>query len=40
MTKLTLQHIGIPEGENRDLAKVGWHESFDKLAEYLEMAEF
>lgn len=35
-TKLTLQHIGIPAGENRDLAKAGWNESLDKLAEYLE----
>lgn len=35
-TKMTLQHVGIPAGENRDLAKAGWNESFDKLAEYLE----
>lgn len=35
-TKMTLQHVGIPEGENRDSAKAGWNESFDKLAEYLE----
>lgn len=34
-TKLTLRHVGIPAGENRDLAKAGWNESFDKLAEYL-----
>ncbi len=34
-TKMTLQHVGIPAGENRDLAKAGWNESFDKLAEYL-----
>jgi len=35
-TRLTLRHIGIPAGENRDMAKAGWDESFDKLAEYLE----
>jgi uncharacterized protein YndB with AHSA1/START domain len=35
-TKLTLQHVGIPAGENRDSAKAGWNESFDKLAEALE----
>ena len=34
-TKLTLQHAGIPAGENRKLAKQGWNESFDKLAESL-----
>lgn len=34
-TKLTLQHSGIPAGENRDSAEDGWNESFDKLAEYL-----
>lgn len=36
LTKLTLRHIGIPAGENRDLAKAGWNESFDKLDKYLE----
>jgi uncharacterized protein YndB with AHSA1/START domain len=35
-TRLTLRHVGIPAGENRDMAKAGWNESFDKLAEYLE----
>lgn len=35
-TRLTLRHEGIPAGENRDSAKAGWNESFDKLAEYLE----
>ena len=35
-TKLTLRHVGIPEGENRELAKAGWNESLDKLAEELE----
>ena len=34
-TKLTLQHVGIPAGENSDLAEAGWNESFDKLAENL-----
>jgi uncharacterized protein YndB with AHSA1/START domain len=34
-TKLTLRHAGIPPGEMRDLAKAGWNESLDKLAESL-----
>lgn len=34
-TKVTLQHEGIPAGENRDSAKAGWNESLDKLSEYL-----
>jgi uncharacterized protein YndB with AHSA1/START domain len=38
-TKMTLQHVGIPAGENRDLTEAGWKESFDKLAEYLEKVE-
>jgi uncharacterized protein YndB with AHSA1/START domain len=38
-TKMTLQHVGIPAGENRDLTEAGWNESFDKLAEYLEKVE-
>ena len=36
-TKLTLQHVGIPAGENSDLAEAGWNESFDKLAESLKV---
>jgi uncharacterized protein YndB with AHSA1/START domain len=35
-TKLTLRHEGFPDVENRDLAKAGWNESLDKLAEYLK----
>lgn len=35
-TKMTLQHVGIPAGENRYLAKAAWNESFDKLAELLK----
>jgi uncharacterized protein YndB with AHSA1/START domain len=38
-TMMTLQHVGIPVGENRDLTEAGWNESFDKLAEYLEKVE-
>ncbi|AKB13025.1 Uncharacterized conserved protein YndB, AHSA1/START domain [Methanosarcina thermophila] len=34
-TKLTLRHEGFPDRENRDLAKAGWSESLDKLAEHL-----
>jgi uncharacterized protein YndB with AHSA1/START domain len=34
-TKLTLRHSGIPAGENQEMARAGWSESFDKLDEYL-----
>jgi uncharacterized protein YndB with AHSA1/START domain len=34
-TKLTLHHVGIPAGADREGAHQGWSESFDKLAEYL-----
>jgi uncharacterized protein YndB with AHSA1/START domain len=30
-TKLTLRHIGLPLGQDRELTGVGWNESFDKL---------
>jgi uncharacterized protein YndB with AHSA1/START domain len=35
-TKMTLRHVGIPAGEMKEMAGVGWNESFDKLAETLE----
>lgn len=34
-TKMTLRHVGLPAGENTDLTKAGWTESFDKLDELL-----
>jgi uncharacterized protein YndB with AHSA1/START domain len=34
-TKLTLCHVGIPAGADRDGANVGWNQSLDKLAEAL-----
>jgi uncharacterized protein YndB with AHSA1/START domain len=34
-TTLTLQHVGIPAGAERDGAYVGWNQSLDKLAEVL-----
>jgi uncharacterized protein YndB with AHSA1/START domain len=37
-TKMTLLHEGMPAGQMRELAEVGWNESFDKLAEYLAKA--
>jgi len=37
-TTMTLRHEGMPAGRNRELAEVGWNESFDKLAEYLAKA--
>jgi uncharacterized protein YndB with AHSA1/START domain len=35
-TKLTLNQVGIPAGEARDMTQAGWNESFDKLAESLQ----
>jgi uncharacterized protein YndB with AHSA1/START domain len=37
-TRLTLEHVGLPPGEDLDNCRVGWSESFDKLAEVLERA--
>jgi uncharacterized protein YndB with AHSA1/START domain len=34
-TKMTLYHVGVPAGENRDMCREGWNQSFDKLAEIL-----
>jgi uncharacterized protein YndB with AHSA1/START domain len=34
-TRLTLQHAGLPSGKDQDDCRVGWSESFDKLAEVL-----
>ena len=34
-TKMTLRHEGLPAGELSEMTAVGWHESFDKLAESL-----
>jgi len=35
-TKLTLVHAGMPAGEDRDMARAGWNEMFDKLAALLK----
>ncbi len=35
-TRLTLQHAGFPDNENKSMAEAGWNESLDELAEYLE----
>jgi uncharacterized protein YndB with AHSA1/START domain len=35
-TKMTLQHVGLPEGEMRRLTTDGWNQSFDKLAASLK----
>ena len=32
-TRMTLRHEGFPEGQMKELARLGWSESFDKLAE-------
>jgi len=34
-TKMTLQHVGLPESMS-DMTNTGWNESFDKLAESLK----
>ncbi len=31
-TKMTLTYVGMPAGENGDMAAMGWEQSFDKLA--------
>jgi uncharacterized protein YndB with AHSA1/START domain len=31
-TKMTLTYVGMPAGENSDMAALGWNQSFDKLA--------
>jgi len=37
-TKMTLNHAGMPDDENRKGAEQGWNESFDKLAGILKPA--
>lgn len=34
-TKFTLDHVGFPSDTDSELAKQGWNESFDKLADYI-----
>src|SRR5881628_3792854 len=36
-TKMTLRHAGLPPGEHSEGASQGWSQSFDKLAEDLEI---
>jgi uncharacterized protein YndB with AHSA1/START domain len=35
-TRMTLKHVGIPEGEQSKMAEMGWNTSFDKLAKALK----
>lgn len=35
-TELTLVHSGMPAGESREQARLGWNESLDKLADCVE----
>ncbi len=38
-TRMTLRHLGLPEGEMREQTAAGWNESFDKLdAEFMKLA--
>ena len=30
-TKMTLRHVGIPQGEITEMTQKSWNESFDKL---------
>ena len=38
-TRLTLQHEGLPAGEQREMAGYGWNESLDKLESCLAKAK-
>lgn len=38
-TRMTLKHVGLPEGEMFDMTNTGWNESFDKLEESLKVKE-
>lgn len=38
-TLLTLRHLGMPAGTDRDLAVQGWNESLDKLAAVVKQAK-
>lgn len=31
-TKMTLRHVGIPDGQFQDMTRMGWNQSFDKLS--------
>jgi uncharacterized protein YndB with AHSA1/START domain len=35
-TKMTLTHVGLPEGDIRKECDAGWNQSFDKLMKLLE----
>lgn len=35
-TRMTLKHVGVPEGETSDMTSASWNESFDKLVEILK----
>ncbi len=35
-TKMTLTHVGLPEGESKKQCNAGWNQSFDKLAKVLK----
>lgn len=37
-TRMTLHHAGMPKGEMREMAEMGWNQSFDKLAASLARA--
>ena len=35
-TKMTLRHVGIPEGVMNEMTNAGWNQSFDKMNEALQ----
>lgn len=35
-TKMTLRHVGIPEGVMNEMTNAGWNQSFDKLSAALQ----
>lgn len=39
LTKMTVHHVGIPAGEERENARLGWIQSFDKLDNLLKRSK-
>lgn len=35
-TQMNMEHVGFPQGDMIEQAKIGWNESFDKLAKSLK----
>lgn len=37
-TRFVIRHVGVPEGQMREMCGQGWNESFDKMDDFLAMA--